>query len=258
MPEGGKLVIETYTRRLDEDFVKLHLGAKIGNYVVLSVTDTGIGMPPHIKDHIYEPFFSTKKHAGGTGMGLATVWGVVKNHGGIVSVNSEPGTGTTFTLYFPAVYLKTRKEDHRSDEIMPGKGETLLLVDDEPIIREMWGEILDEIGYHVLSAGDGEEALSVLEERDGAVDLVILDLVMPHKGGEEAFSLIRKRYPSMKVLVSSGYSENGEAKKVMERGADGFIQKPYQIRMVTAKLREILGGKEKGKSKGVSNHKADT
>ncbi len=248
MPEGGKLVIETYTRQLDEDFVKLHLGAKIGNYVVLSVTDTGIGMPPHIKDHIYEPFFSTKKHAGGTGMGLATVWGVVKNHGGIVSVYSEPGTGTTFTLYFPAIYQKTRKEDHRRDEIMPGKGETLLLVDDEPIIREMWGEILDEVGYHVLSAGDGDEALSVLEERGGAVDLVILDLVMPRKGGEEAFLLIRKRYPSMKVLVSSGYSENGEAKKVMERGADGFIQKPYQIRMVTAKLREILTVKPKAKA----------
>lgn len=240
MPEGGKLLIETYSRRLDEDFVKQHLGSKVGTYVVLSVTDTGIGMPPHIKEHIFEPFFSTKKHAGGTGMGLATVWGVVKNHGGIVTVYSEPGSGTTFKLYFPAIYLETQKEDRGHDEITPGRGETLLLVDDEPIIREMWGEILEEIGYHVVSAGDGDEALSILEKRGGAVDLVILDLVMPHKGGKETFGMIRKRYPSLKVLVSSGYSENGEAREVIESGADGFIQKPYQIRMVTAKIREIL------------------
>jgi two-component system, cell cycle sensor histidine kinase and response regulator CckA len=243
MPQGGKLIIETCTRRLDEAFVKRHLSAKVGNYVVLSVTDTGIGMPPHIKDHIFEPFFTTKKHAGGTGMGLATVWGVVKNHGGIVSVYSEPGSGTTFRLYFPAIDQQTEQVDDRRDAILHGRGETLLLVDDEPIIREMWAEILDEIGYEVIPAGDGNEALSVLQERNGAVDLVILDLVMPHKGGKETFALIRERYPSMKVLVSSGYSENGEVREVIEAGADGFIQKPYQIRMVTAKIREIIDGK---------------
>jgi two-component system cell cycle sensor histidine kinase/response regulator CckA len=247
MPEGGRLVIETYTRRVDEDFVKLHLGAKVGNYVVLSITDTGIGMPPHIKDHIFEPFFTTKKHAGGTGMGLATVWGIVKNHRGIVSVYTEPGSGTTFRLYFPAIGREAQEADEQRDEILPGKGETLLLVDDEPIIREMWGEILEEVGYRVLCAGDGDEALSVLEDNRDKLDLVILDLVMPHMGGKETFAKIRQRFPGLKVLVSSGYSENGEAREMLKDGADGFIQKPYQIRMITAKIREILeatGGKE--------------
>ncbi len=245
MPDGGKLIIETDSCRVDEDFVKQHLGSKAGSYVVLSVTDTGIGMPPHIKDHIFEPFFTTKKHAGGTGMGLATVWGIVKNHRGIVSVYSEPGTGTTFRLYFPAIPQKATHEDIEKEEIMPGKGETLLLVDDEPIIREMWGEILDEVGYRVLCAADGDEALSVLEECSGKADLVILDLVMPHMGGKETFIRIKERYPDMMVLVSSGYSENGEVREMIEGGADGFIQKPYQIRMVTAKIREMLEGRRK-------------
>ncbi|MBN2224390.1 MAG: PAS domain S-box protein [Deltaproteobacteria bacterium] len=242
MPEGGRLVIETYTRRLEEDFVKLHLGATVGNYIVLSVTDTGVGMPPHIKDHIFEPFFTTKKHAGGTGMGLATVWGIVKNHRGIVSVYTEPGSGTAFRLYFPAIVQVIQEADVEREEIFPGKGETLLLVDDEPIIRDMWGEILEEIGYRVLYAANGDEALSVLEGRGGKVDLVILDLVMPHMGGKEAFAGIRQRFPGVKVLVSSGYSENGEAREMLDNGADGFIQKPYQIRMITVKIREILEG----------------
>ncbi len=242
MPEGGRLVIETYTRRLDNDFVKLHLGAKVGNYVVLSITDTGIGMPPHIKDRIFEPFFTTKKHAGGTGMGLATVWGIVKNHRGIVSVYTEPGSGTTFRLFFPAIGKEAQEADIERDEILPGKGETLLLVDDEPIIREMWGEILEEVGYRVLCAGNGDEALSTLEDHQGMLDLIILDLVMPHMGGKETFIKIRRRFPGVKVLVSSGYSENGEAREMIENGADGFIQKPYQIRMITAKIREILEG----------------
>jgi PAS domain S-box-containing protein len=243
MPDGGELIIETNSCRVDEDFVKLHLGAKVGSYVVLSVTDTGIGMPPHIKDHIFEPFYTTKKHAGGTGMGLATVWGIVKNHRGIVSVYSEPGRGTTFRLYFPAIAQKAKREDIEGDEILPGRGETLLLVDDEPIIREMWGEILEEIGYRVMCAGNGDEALSVLEECGGKADLVILDLVMPHMGGKETFTRIKERYPDIVVLVSSGYSENGEAREVIESGADGFIQKPYQIRMVSAKIREMLEDK---------------
>jgi two-component system cell cycle sensor histidine kinase/response regulator CckA len=248
MPEGGRLVIETYTRRLEEDFVKLHLGAKAGNYIVLSVIDTGVGMPPHIKDHIFEPFFTTKKHAGGTGMGLATVWGIVKNHGGIVSVYTEPGSGTTFRLYFPAIGQVVQEADVEHDEILPGKGETLLLVDDEPIIRDMWGEILEEIGYRVLYAANGDEALSVLEGWGRKLDLVILDLVMPHMGGKEAFARIRQRFPGVKVLVSSGYSENGEAREMLQNGADGFIQKPYQIRMITVKIREILDGKGKKES----------
>jgi len=239
-PHGGRLLIETYSYWLDEEFVKLHLGAKVGTYVVLSVSDTGTGMPPQVRDHIFEPFFTTKKHMGGTGMGLATVWGIVTNHGGIVSVYTEPGSGTTFKLYFPAVYQETQKEENGREEIIAGKGETLLLVDDESIIREMWGEILDELGYAMLLAGDGDEALSILKERDGAVDLIILDMVMPHKGGKETFALIRERYPSAKVLVSSGYTENGEVHEMIEAGADGFIQKPYQIRLLAAKLREIL------------------
>ena len=245
MTEGGRLVIETYTRSLDEEFVKLHLGAKVGNHIVLSITDTGVGMPPHIKDHIFEPFFTTKKRAGGTGMGLATVWGIVKNHGGIVSVYTEPGSGSTFRLFFPAIGREVQRADEITDEILPGSGETLLLVDDEPIIRDMWGEILEEIGYRVLCAGDGNEALSILEAHKGKLDLVILDLVMPHMGGKETLAGIRQRFADIKVLVSSGYSENGEAREIIESGVDGFIQKPYQIRMITAKIREILDGKGK-------------
>jgi two-component system cell cycle sensor histidine kinase/response regulator CckA len=242
MPEGGRLLLETCTCRLDEEFVKLHIGAQVGDHVVLSVTDNGVGMLPHIKDHIFEPFFTTKKNAGGTGMGLATVWGIVKNHRGIVSLYTEPGIGTTFKLYFPAIGREARRPDVEQDEVIPGKGETLLLVDDEPIIREMWGEILEEIGYRVLCAGDGNEALSILEDHHGELDLVILDLVMPHMGGKETLAEIKRRFPTVKVLLSSGYSENGEAREMIGSGAAGFIQKPYQIRMITLKIREILDG----------------
>ncbi len=242
MPEGGRLLVETSTCLLDEEFVKLHIGAQVGDYVMLSVSDTGVGMPPHIKDHIFEPFFTTKKNAGGTGMGLATVWGIVKNHRGIVSLYTEPGIGTTFKLYFPAIGGEARRPDVEQEEVLPGKGETLLLVDDEPIIREMWGEILEEIGYRVLCAGDGNEALSVLEDHHGELDLVILDLVMPHMGGKETLAEIKRRFPAVKVLLSSGYSENGEAREMIGSGAAGFIQKPYQIRMITLRIREILDG----------------
>jgi two-component system cell cycle sensor histidine kinase/response regulator CckA len=244
MPDGGKLLIETENRWLDDGFVRAHLGSRVGHYVSLSVTDTGVGMSREIKDHIFEPFFTTKKHAGGSGMGLATVWGIVKNHQGLVAVYSEPGKGSAFRLYFPAILVEVEGEELKKEDIRPGQGETLLLVDDEQIIREMWGDILNELGYRVLTAGGGEEALAVLEERRGDVDLVILDLVMPHMGGKETFSRIRERYPGVRVLVSSGYSENGKPHEILDAGADGFIQKPYQIGQVTIKVREMLDGRE--------------
>ncbi len=245
MPEGGKLIIETNNQELDQDFVRAHLGSKVGYYAVISVTDTGIGIPTQDKSHIFEPFFTTKKQAGGTGMGLATVWGIVKNHQGLLTVYSEPGKGATFRLYFPAIFVQVEKEDLKKEEMRLGGGETLLLVDDEPIVREMWGEILAELGYHVLPADGGTEALAVLKERAGNVDLVILDLVMPRMGGRETFDRIRELYPNVIVLVSSGYSENGEARELMTAGADGFIQKPYQIRQVMMKIREMLDGRKK-------------
>ncbi len=240
MPGGGKIIIETKNQIVDEHFVKTHLDAKVGNYVVLSVTDTGTGIAPDIIDHIFEPFFTTKKHAGGSGMGLATVYGIVKNLQGIITVYSEVGEGTTFRLYFPAIEEEIEENDSTYEDASLGGDETILLVDDEKVVRDMWGEILYELGYKVIISEGGKEVVDLIKERGKDIDLIILDIVMPKMGGKEIFKEVKKIEPNIKILVSSGYSANGQVGDVIKAGADGFIQKPASILNLTTKIRDIL------------------
>jgi PAS domain S-box-containing protein len=242
MPDGGKIIIETKNQFIDEHFVKTHLNAKVGSYVVLSIADTGTGIAPDVIDHIFEPFFTTKKHAGGSGMGLATVYGIVKNLQGIITVYSEVGEGTTLRFYFPAIEEKVEMDNLPQKGLKMKGEETILLVDDDEVVREMWEEVLGEYGYKVVVSGSGKDAIEIVKERGEEIDMVILDVIMPDVGGKEVFEKIVEIEPKMKVLVTSGYSKSGHAKDILDAGALGFIQKPASIRDLTKMTRDILDG----------------
>jgi PAS domain S-box-containing protein len=242
MPDGGTLVIETENVTLTDDYLESHVGARTGEYVLLSVSDTGQGMDRDIVDHIFEPFFTTKEFGKGTGLGLASVYGIIKSYGGYISCYSEPGHGTTFKLYLPVAESKTVTEvkETTAGDLLRGGNETILLVDDEESIRDFASVVLRRFGYLVLTGASGEEALEVLGRDEGKITLVILDLGMPGMGGHKCLQEIRKNKPSVKVLVASGYSMNGHMKKSLEAGAAGYIGKPYQINKLLQKIREIL------------------
>ena len=243
MPGGGDLYIVTMNTFLDESRFKTYSG-KSGRYVKISVTDTGTGMDEKTKERIFEPFFTTKEMGRGTGLGLASVYGIIKNHNGFINVYSEKGQGSTFNIYLPASAKKDEKDKIPDADSAVDKTlytETILLVDDEVIILEVAGEMLKTLGYTVITAQDGPTALDTYRTQRGNIDLVILDMVMPDMGGGEIFNELRKIDPRVKVLLSSGYSLNGQASKIIDRGCDGFIQKPFTIGDISRQLRKILG-----------------
>ena len=241
MPDGGRLVIETENVTLGDDYLDSHAGARAGEYVLLSFSDTGRGMDRDIVEHIFEPFFTTKAFGKGTGLGLASVYGIVKSYGGYISCYSEVGQGTTFKLYLPAAERQPVPEEKSIEGDLPRGGtETILLVDDEESIRTFASAVLGRFGYRVLTGASGEEALEVLVRTEEEIALVILDLGMPGMGGHKCLQEIRERNPSAKVLIASGYSINGQVKKSLEAGAAGYIGKPYQIHKLLKKVREIL------------------
>jgi len=241
MPQGGNLTIETENVFLDEEYAKTHLEAVPGDYVMLSVSDTGIGIDKTTLEYIFDPFFTTKNHSEGTGLGLAMVYGIVKNHKGHINCYSEPGEGTTFRIYFPVIqenHIK-RPEIQEKPEIKGGT-ETILLVDDEDPIRELAKEILSSFGYSVFEAVDGESALEIYKEKKKNISLIILDLIMPGMGGEKFLDEILKIDSSQKMIISSGYSVNGSANDLLQKGANGFIKKPYEMRPMLAAVRDVL------------------
>jgi PAS domain S-box-containing protein len=240
MPEGGDLHVETAHDFLDDRYTK-PFGVESGKYVRISVADTGVGMDEATRQRIFDPFFTTKEMTRGTGLGLASAYGIIQNHGGIIDVSSQEGKGTTFKIYLPAsdkAIAKRKKTP--ADDILKGT-ETILLVDDEIKILDIGKEILKEMGYEVLTAQNGKEAVEVFREQKDAIDLVILDMIMPEMGGGEAYDRIRAERPEMKILLSSGYSIDGQATEILERGCDGFIQKPFKMKELSKKIREILG-----------------
>jgi len=241
MPEGGKIVIETERVRLTEQFCKTHLGARPGEYVLLSISDTGHGMNREILEHVFEPFYTTKDVGRGTGLGLAMVYGIVKNHGGYILCYSEVSTGTTFKIYLPAMEQsgKRQKQDEKED-LFKGGDETILLVDDEEYIRDLGVELLTDAGYTVLTANDGEEGLELYRQKQENIDLVILDLVIPGMGGKKCYEEILKIDPKAKILIVSGYSANGPGKAAIEAGAKGFVGKPFDVSHLLETIREIL------------------
>ena len=221
---------------------------KPGSYVLLIVKDTGTGIDKETMEHIFEPFFTTKGLENGTGLGLASVYGIVKGHGGYIDVESEKGRGTIFSIYLPGTEEVVREDREFSAEPVKGDGR-VLLVDDEEIILTTGEQMLRALGYETLIATDGREALKLYEENQNEIDIVLLDMVMPSLGGAKTFDRLKEMNPSVKVLLSSGYSLDGEAKEIMQRGCDGFIQKPFDMGTLSHSIKEIL--ERNGKMSGL-------
>jgi two-component system cell cycle sensor histidine kinase/response regulator CckA len=241
MPGGGDLYLETMNVT-DKDMSGKPFKPRPGAYALLTVRDTGTGMDNKTLEHIFEPFFTTKGLGAGTGLGLASVYGIIKAHQGYIDVESEKGRGTTFKIYLPASESTSGEASERADHPVEGS-ETILVVDDEPMILEVAVEVLRELGYTVFEAQGGRQAVELYNKERAAIDLVILDMIMPDMAGGEAYDKIKEINPEVKVLLSSGYSIDGEATEILERGCHGFIQKPFSMEELSTKIREILDGK---------------
>jgi CheY-like chemotaxis protein len=244
MPGGGDLFLKTSNITHSEMQGKL-LDPAPGKYVLLAVADTGIGMDKKTMERIFDPFFTTKELGRGTGLGLASVYGIVRGHKGYIDVQSEQRKGTTLTVYLPASEREVREPAKRVERVIRGT-ETILLVDDEEFILEVGEKILKALGYKVLVAEGGKKAVEIYKEKGEEIDMVILDMVMPQMGGGETFDMLKGIHPNLKVLLSSGYSIDGQATEIMKRGCSGFIQKPFTIKELSQKLREILDKKKIG------------
>jgi len=240
MPEGGKLILETSNTVVDEKYAALH-GVLPGKYVMISVTDTGTGMEEEIKKRIFDPFFTTKEMGRGTGLGLAMVYGIIKGHNGLIDVFSKPGCGTTFNIYLPASDKRIREQKPPVSKVVKGTG-TILLIDDEPAVLAVSKKILESLGYTVYGIGNGSEAIAFFRDMKSKIDLVILDMIMPGLSGSETFDCIRGVDPSVKVILCSGYSLDGQAQQILDKGCSGFIQKPFNITDLSLKIRDTLEG----------------
>ena len=236
--EGGELYLQTENVRLSEDYAKIHQVTP-GKYAKISVTDTGVGMDEATIQKIFDPFFTTKEMGRGTGLGLASVYGIIKNHGGIIDVYSEKYHGATFVIHLPASAKRVTREKDLSGKLLNG-AETILLVDDEEMIIKIGKTMLEKLGYKVMIAKGGQEAIDLYRQTPDQIDIVILDMVMPDKSGGETYNRLKEVSPNVKVLLSSGYSADGQAKKILKRGCDGFIQKPFTIKALSQKVRDVL------------------
>ncbi|MEW6365499.1 MAG: PAS domain S-box protein [Acidobacteriota bacterium] len=242
LPNGGTITITTRNSWIDDTKARQHVGARAGDYVLLSVRDNGTGIDPETRKRIFEPFFTTKEKGKGSGMGLAMVYGIVKNHGGFIEVDSEVARFSEFKAYIPATRQPAATTTPVNPEAdLPRGRETILVVDDEQVVREMAAELLRELGYKVLVAASGREAVDTY--RSEKVDLVLLDVLMPGMSGKETFQAIVSLDPSARILVSSGFSLEGQANEILRSGAKGYIQKPYNLSEFARTLRQTLGEK---------------
>jgi PAS domain S-box-containing protein len=242
MPHGGKLMLETANVKLDREYVTRFPELKAGEYVMLAVTDTGRGMSEKVKAHAFEPFFTTKDVGQGTGLGLSTCYGIIKQSGGHINVYSEPGRGTTFKIYLPRVESLPQVPVERLESPeLPRGTETILLVEDDPALREMAATLLRRLGYTVLAAANGVEALSLKQQRDtGYVDLLLTDVVMPHMSGKELADRVRALYPHTRILFTSAYTENAIAQQgALDKGV-ALLPKPFTPSALARKVREAL------------------
>ena len=232
------MYIQTQNIILDENDSRLY-GTEPGKYVKVSVTDTGIGIDEEIIERIFDPFFTTKEMSHGSGLGLASAYGIIKNHNGRISVNSKKGEGAIFDFYIPASNKTIIQENHATKEIINGH-EAILLVDDEDIIIDIGKQMLKTMQYKVIIARSGTEAIKIYAEQKDKIDLVILDMIMPDMGGSETYDRLKKINSSVKVLLSSGYSIEGQAADIMNRGCNGFIQKPFSMIDLSHNLRNVF------------------
>ena len=241
MPAGGKLYLQTENAVLDENYVRPY-GVEPGSYVRISVADTGVGMDRITQERIFDPFFTTKEMGKGTGLGLSAAYGIINNHGGIINASSEKGKGTTFHIYLPAKGAKSTEQRAESEDEVEffGGSETILLVDDEEMIIDVDKQMLEKMGYRVYRARSGREAIDIYKKNMDHIDMVILDMIMPEMGGGDTYDRLKGVDPDVKVLLSSGYSLEGQVGEILERGCNGFIQKPFNIKGLSLKIREIL------------------
>ena len=239
MPEGGELYLQTENVTLDDGYTR-YLSLKGGNYVKISVTDTGTGMDDNIKKRIFDPFFTTKDIGRGTGLGLASAYGIVKNHRGIINVYSEIDKGSAFNIFLPASTKEVKQDMLMNQKSLKGTG-TILLVDDEDMIIDVCSQILASLGYMPLLARSGKEAIDVYQRNRDRIVMVILDMIMPGMGGGETYDRLKKIDSEIRVLLSSGYSLDGQASEIIDRGCNGFIQKPFNVIQLSRKIKEVLG-----------------
>ncbi len=216
-----------------------HYDPKPGKYVQLTIADSGSGIDNQTLERIFDPFFTTKEMGRGTGLGLASVYGIVKSHDGYIDVESEHGHGTTFTIFLPATENGVEEGAESDARLIKGSG-TLLIVDDEELVLDVGVNILAKLGYTVLKARNGTEAVNIFEANKSKIKMVILDIIMPDMGGGEVYDKIKAINPQVKVLLSSGYSVDGQAIELLERGCDGFMQKPFTMEELSGKITQIL------------------
>lgn len=240
MPRGGTLAVSTQNVSMEEN-TGCSLNLPPGRYVKFSIVDTGVGMDQGTQERLFEPFFSTKQMGRGTGLGLASVYGIIKNHGGAIEVQSRVGEGTRFSIYLPASESQVQESKHSPPDLVKGSG-TILLVDDEEMIIQVGGEILERIGYRVLSANSGKKAVELFKSCTEPIDLVILDMIMPEMSGAEVFYRLREIDPQARVLLSSGYSMEEQARELLKKGCMGFIQKPYSMGDLSKKVKDAIEG----------------
>ena len=248
MPDGGRLSVTTARQHVDGRAAE-SCDLAPGRYAVVHIRDTGRGMDRATLHRIFDPFFTTKGAGRGTGLGLASAYGIVRNHGGFIDVDSDIGKGARFSIYLPATDKTIVAYNGTKHRVVKGQ-ETILLVDDEPDVLSVGGQMLARLGYTVETASSGTAALKRYRMRKEAIDLVVLDMVMPGMGGGETFDRLRAFDPHVKVLLASGYSLEGQAEQIMARGCDGFIQKPFDISGLSVKLRSLLDGTGPGSSSG--------
>jgi len=239
MPGGGQLHIRTANVVLQEADA-MAFDARPGNYIKISISDTGIGMDKETLEKVFEPFFTTRSKEGGSGLGLASAYGIVRNHGGIIHAYSEPGHGTMLTIYLPSSERKVDREDHAPPkDPISGKG-VILIIDDEPLILDSTKDLLEMLGYTVYCAASGQEGTAFYMEKKDRIDLVVLDMILPGMSGSQVLKMLKANNPGVKVILSSGYSLQGEVQKVMDDGCIGFIQKPFNLTELSTIIHQAL------------------
>jgi two-component system, cell cycle sensor histidine kinase and response regulator CckA len=240
MPHGGKLTVETRNVELNDAYARTHVAVQTGQYVMLAVSDTGTGMDQEILRHLFEPFFTTKEPGHGTGLGLATVYGIVKQSGGNIWVYSEVGQGTTFKVYLPRVGQPLDSVTPRQPKSSLRGTETVLLVEDENGVRSVARRMLEGHGYSVLEATDGLNAIELVRQHDGPIHLLVTDVVMPHMSGRDVADEITARLPGIKVLFLSGYTAHAIAHRGVLDSKTPFLEKPFTLVSLASKVREVL------------------
>jgi len=240
MPDGGILDITASNFFIDQNYARMHTEAKIGSYITIAVTDTGIGIPPQVLNRIFEPFFTTKEFGKGTGLGLSTALAIVKSHGGFINVYSEIGKGTTFRVYLPAIRTEMQNIEEQL-ELLIGHGELVLVADDEDSVREVTISTLENYGYNVLAASDGADAVALYAQNKDKIKVVLMDMMMPVMDGHASIRAIRKINPGVKVIVVSGLADIDKIAKIESTHANTLLPKPYTAEKLLKTIREAIG-----------------